>query len=274
MILFYRMSHKRPRKPSSSESDDVDWDDQSESEDLRADSPPVGNWAEYMDEVHPLEFASRSAPDPGAAAAALDRAPSNVPDLVPVPPNTQTLDPTYSSETAKRNILEACGDDENRSCQVCKKTFNQRRRLRGHCANHYTAIVCSCGVTFSDIRDARRHARDHQHDCGELYQVSPDRLDEFKSEIGLTSPPESLPLQPAAPFRRPVVPPPTEPAAPFRRPAPPPSRAEVSRPATSVRPSAAAAMRREDRREQADVLQRAIRRVEAELVRLRAKRRK
>jgi hypothetical protein len=166
LIDSITMSHKRPPTPPS--------DDDRFS---IPHSPYVENWADHMEEVEEERTSGACAESPAPQDRSRDR-----PDLVVM------ISPRSQSQ------IDAATDMEALRCLLCRRVFSCSRKLRVHCAAHYTALFCSCGFSTHQKMTLLKHRKDRG--CQGGAQVCPDRLAEFIQQFRPSTIPEEVPLRP------------------------------------------------------------------------------
>jgi hypothetical protein len=160
------MSHKRPSNSSDEERFEI------------PHSPYVENWAELMEELDRDNQPQDTTAPPTAPQV---RAPGR-PDLVVL----------ISPQSQER--LDGALDAGALRCRPCRRIFSCLRKLRVHCAGHYTALFCSCGFATHQKMTLVKHRR--ENGCQGGAQVCPDRLAEFVERFCPRTVPTEVPLRP------------------------------------------------------------------------------
>lgn len=82
-----------------------------------------------------------------------------------------------------------------RTCKLCRFYIPNERRLRTHCAQHYSGMFCECG--FGGItRRAVTHHQKNRKDCKAIYQVDKENLVRFVQEVRPSNRPLLVPIRP------------------------------------------------------------------------------
>jgi hypothetical protein len=171
-------NRQRTRRLSSSSSEDErrDW----------MNEEPIRDWAAEMERVDP------STPTEPTTTC---------PDVAP-PVAASTLE-CFVSPATRQLIADASGSGSNRRCGACGKEFKCRRKLRRHCARHFTALFCSCGFTSQHWEDVLAHRR--QKGCHrQIYQVD-DSRHSFIDTVGPTQAPQCIVVAESVPQSAPLA---------------------------------------------------------------------
>jgi len=89
----------------------------------------------------------------------------------------------WTTRRTRMLIQTLIGNDDNRRCGECQRTFSTMKRLKIHVHQHFTVTFCPCGVHHF-YRDAiLRHQRTQTCYTGHLYEVDADSYIEFRDLI-------------------------------------------------------------------------------------------